>query len=630
MKSERIKNLEQKILNHKKLYYLGKPEVSDFEYDAIEEELASLNPDSFVLTMVGSDSFNTGKVPHATKMLSLSKSYSLDELLKWKGEEDLLSTFKIDGSSCSLIYEKGELVLAKTRGDGRFGENITEKALYLSSIPKRIETNLSFEVRGEIFCSEVDFISLAKEMESRSLDVPSSQRNIVAGIIGRRENVDLAKLLRFQAFELITPEVFGHESEKLLKLSQFGFVTPDFSVHKNKKSVEKSLDEAQSFISEGDYLIDGLVFTYNKISLHQELGETSHHPRYKMAYKFKGESKQTEIESITWQVSRNGFLTPVANVKSVELSGANVSRVTLHNFGMVNQFKLKAGDLIEIVRSGEVIPKFLSVIESSKEEFSVPRVCPSCQEEVVEKEIRLVCLNNHCPDKIKDEILNFIKKIGIDDLSSKRLEALIAKNHIQDIASLYQLTEEKLFTVDKVKEKLAKKIIKNIEESKNVDFVAFLSALGLRGGAYNKCEKIVINGFDTIEKILNLEISDLEAVESFAELSAKNFIESIQEKKELIKKLISYNFDFKLPPVGNKSGPLEGVKFCITGTLSMKRSELQKLVKQNGGLVQTGVTKDTSYLLTNDTESTSSKFKKAMKLKVPLMSEKEFLKTIGL
>jgi len=334
------------------------------------------------------------------------------------------------------------------------------------------------------------------------------------------------------------------------------------------------------------------------------------------------------IESISWQVSRNGILTPVANVKPVELSGATVSRVTLHNFGMVKQNNLKVGDEIEIVRSGEVIPKFLSVIKESKNDFDFPKTCPSCKEEVTEKDIRLLCLNEFCPDKIHDEILNFIQKIGIDDLSTKRLEELIKAGFVKDIPSLYELQKDQLLSMNKVKDKLADKILATIEKSKSANLIVVLSSLGISGGAYNKCEKIVLNGYDSIDKILTLTPAKLELIESFAEKSAKDFVISLESKKEIIMKLKSYGFLFVHEVANINESYISGLKFCITGTLTRKRSDLQKMVKTNGGIVQSGVSKDTNYLITNDVESSSSKFVKAKKLEISIISEEAFLKLL--
>lgn len=629
MNSKKILQLEQDIVKHKNLYYQGKAQISDFEYDALEEKLRRLDPKNPILDLVGAEVFSTDKVEHESKMLSLNKTYDLRELIRWKESYDLISTFKIDGSSCSLVYKDGVIKIGKTRGDGKFGENITNKVLNIPHIPKKTKVK-SFEVRGEIFCTEENFVELAKEMDKLGLEKPTSQRNIVAGILGRKENIELSRFLSFQAFELIGLEKeINREDEKFKTLIDLGFQTPEYYINKTQDDIQERLNEAKEFMSSGNYLIDGIVFTFNELSVHEELGETAHHPRYKMAFKFQGETKTTKIKSISWQVSRNGFLTPVANVETVELSGANVSRVTLHNYGMVKQFNLKADDEIEIVRSGEVIPKFLAVVKESTKEFKRPEYCPSCDEKVFEEDIRLVCRNGYCPDKIKDEILNFIKKIGIDDLSSKRLEEMIKQGLIKDISSLYEVTEEEFLSLDKVKEKLANKLLSSIEKSKSVNLTTFLASLGISGGAFNKCEKIVQSGFDSIDKVMKMKVEDLMKVESFAEKSASDFIHSLQSKKNLIKKLRGYGFELKPAIAVSVDSEIKGLKFCITGTLSMKRSELQKIVKENGGIVQSGVSKETNYLITNDTESSSSKFKKAQTLGVPIISEDKFFKLIG-
>lgn len=627
----KVTELEAKILKHKTLYYQGKPEISDYDYDRLEEELRALDPRNAVLEMVGSEALRGEKVQHARKMLSLNKTYEVDDLFKWMDGREVLSTFKIDGSSCSLIYRDGSFKLGKTRGDGQFGENISQKILRIEHIPKITSAyKMEFEVRGEIFCREEDFIKLSEEMVKRGLERPTSQRNIVAGILGRKENFDLASYLSFQAFELFADELnLTHEVEKFKLLKDMGFETPDYFLNKTKKDLEERIEEAKEFMSTGNYLIDGLVFSFNDLSLHDTLGETAHHPRFKMAFKFAGETKVTEIEKIHWQVSRNGVLTPVAQVIPVELSGAMVSRVTLHNYGMVNQAHLKKGDKIEIVRSGEVIPKFLQVVSHGPEKnYKIPSHCPSCSTELVEKDIRLFCPNEYCTDKIKEEILNFIHKIGIDDLSSKRLEELIKYEFVKKIPDLYDLTREKLLTMDKVKDKLADKIINNIEKNKKVTLPVFLSSLGISGGALNKCQKIVENGFDSIEKIKNLKIEDLMNIESFAEKSATDFYHSLQTKIPIIEKLMQKGFSI-ISEERIENSEISGLKFCVTGTLNMKRNELQKLIKTYGGINVSSVSSETNYLITNDEESSSSKFKKAKELKIPIIREDQFLKMIG-
>lgn len=626
--NERIKQLEELILRNKNLYYSGAAEISDEDYDKLEAELKSLDPKNYVLSIVGSTTFRSEKIAHDHKMLSLNKTYKVEELIKWMGSDDLVGTYKIDGSSCSLIYNDGKIEIAKTRGDGKFGENISNKVFYIDTVPKHFNIKGKLEVRGEIYCTEESFVHLSDYMENLGLERPSSLRNIVAGILGRKENIDLAKYLSFQAFELIVEgeALFETEEDKFKLLKKHGFVTPNFKLIKSEDEVKSFLEDTQAFMSNGNYLIDGTVFTYNKISMHKELGDTAHHPRYKMAYKVQGETKEAVLNDISWQVSRNGILTPVANIEPVEISGAKISRVTLHNYGMVKANNLKSRDLIRIVRSGEVIPKFLEVIKESDEKFLVPSNCPSCNKEVKEVDIRLICENPHCPAQVKDSILNFIQKIGIEDLSSKRLEELIKTKLVTSIDDLYTLTEEKLMTLDKVKEKLASKLILSIEKSKDADLITFLAALGISGGAYNKCEKVVDAGINTIEKLKNLSIEKLQNIDSFAEKSSTEFVNSFKTKIPLVEKLIGHGFNFSVKE--KRDSKIAGKKFCITGSLTMKRSELQKIIKDNSGSAVSSVSKETNYLITNDTESSSSKFKKAQELDIPIINEKIFLEML--
>ena len=629
MKSNRIQELEKLILHHKELYYRGKAELTDESYDKLEDELKKIDPTNPILKLIGHMQIDTNlKVAHQKKMLSLDKTYDEKDLFKWIGSEVVLSVYKIDGSSCSLIYKDGHLNIAKTRGDGQFGENITKKAMFIPDIPKWIPTDEEVEIRGEIFCIERNFFHLSKEMDEMGLDKPSSQRNIVAGLLGRKENIHLSSHLSFKAFDYISDEKFSKESEKLHKLKTLGFDLPEIEVHKDLNSVEKRILEAKEFMVKGDYLIDGLVFVYDDLKIHNELGETSHHPRYKIAFKFAGETKSTNITAIEWGVSRNGILTPVAHVEPVELSGAMISRVTLHNFGLVQNYELKPGDKIEIIRSGEVIPKFLGIVEKADAKFTYPTKCPSCESKLIIQDIWLFCDNEKCPAKIKEEILNYIQKAGIDDLSDKRLEEMITKGLVSAIPDLYRLELEQFMLLDKVKEKLATKIYLNIQKSKDQSLAQFISAIGVEGVSITKCEKIISQGYNTLEKILSLSLEQMLKIEGFAEKSSQTFLDSIHKKSILIQDLLKMGIRVKADEINLGEGPLKNLKFCITGELSMGRSDFEKLIKKNGGVMVTSVSKNTNYLITNETESSSSKFVKAKDLGISIISEDTLLKMI--
>ena len=629
MKKNQIQELEKLILHHKELYYRGKAEITDEAYDKLETELKKIDPSNPVLKLIGHMQLDTNlKVAHQKKMLSLDKTYDEKDLAQWIDKKDVISIYKIDGSSCSLIYKDGHLAMAKTRGDGQFGENITKKAMFITDIPKWIPMNEEIEVRGEIFCVEVNFFHLSKAMEEMGLEKPASQRNIVAGLLGRKENIQLASYLSFKAFDIISNKKHTKERQKLEDLKILGFDVPEVEVHTDYKSVEKRIQEAKEFMVKGEYLVDGLVFVYDDLKLHTELGETSHHPRYKMAFKFAGDTKVTEINDIEWGVSRNGILTPVALVKPVELSGAMISRVTLHNFGLVQNYELKQGDKIEIIRSGEVIPKFLGIVEKSKREFTYPTKCPSCNSKLVIQDIWLFCENDKCHAKVKEEILNYIQKAGIDDLSDKRLDEMMSKGLVETIPDLYKLELENFLLLDKVKEKLATKIYENIQKSKEQSLAQFISAIGVEGVSITKSEKIISQGYNTLDKILSLDIEKMQKIESFAEKSSQTFLDSIKNKTSLINELLNAGIKVKADEISSGEGPLKDMKFCITGELSMGRTEFERLIKKKGGVMVSSVSKNTSFLITNETESSSSKFVKAKDLGIPIISEKKLLQMI--
>jgi len=626
MSIDQIKKLEELIVQHRACYYQGRPVITDSEFDALEDELRVLDPENHVLNLVGSISKDEDKVRHDTKMLSLEKTYDSQDLIKWQAEKEVVSTYKIDGVSCSLIYKKGGLVLAKTRGDGVYGENITSKVLWMDSIIKRINTqDEKIEIRGELYCQEKYFIALAGEMEKIGLEKPTSPRNIVAGLISRKDNLELCRYISFMAFDYVGETTsIRFEAEKYSVLENMGFNIPMAALHKDSTHLDEVIEDARKFMMEGDYQIDGLVFTYNDLSLHEELGFTQHHPKFKMAFKFKGESKITKMVDIEWSVSRNGILTPVGLVEPVELSGAKITRVTLHNYGVVKLYNLKKGDEIEIIRSGEVIPKFISVKQESENKLIIPDKCPECGSDTRVEDIRLICPNEKCKARLHEQILNFIKKIGIEDLSGKRLEQLLSKGLINKIPDLYRISADDLKKMDKTKEKLSDKLFSSIQASKKADLITFLSALGITHGAYNTCEKVVNAGYNTLDKILNLSVDELSRVDTFAEKSSKDFIASLKDKEDLIKELIGVGFNFQ--EISKENKILNGKQICITGALAEKRAIVEHKIRNMGGVVTSSVSKDTDYLLTNELNSTSSKFVKAQKLGIKIINENDFFK----
>lgn len=561
---------------------------------------------------------------HSRKMLSLKKAYTIEEILEWNKEnQTIVGTQKIDGSSCSLIYKNGNLVVAKTRGDGSSGEDILGQVNFIGSIPKNLNSNLpEQEIRGEIHCTEENFFKLIDEMEKLGLEKPKSQRNIVAGILLRKEHKNLAKYLNFMAFDIF-PENVESESEKMEELERLKFKTAPWKKLNTPEEVKEFIQETENFIEKGLYLIDGAVFSINRLTEQKKLGSTTHHPRFKIALKFAGKVKTTKIESIVWQISRFGVFTPVALLEPVELAGALISKVTLHNYKTVEQFNLKAGDTITIIRSGEVIPKFLAVENSSSSgKFEAPVQCPFCKTKLINDEVRLTCENNECPGRLAESIIQFTNKIGIEDLSEKRLLQLLELNLIKSITDLYSLTLDDLLKVPLTKEKMAQKLLKNIQSSKNQESLGvFFDALGFKGGAKNKIKLLEESGISSLEDLFNLSKDNFPNIKGFADKTKEDFINSINENKKLIKELVKLGFTFKTKnKIAPKSNKLHNLSFCITGNVSIGRKELEDILEQNGGTIKKGISKELTFLISNE-ESTSAKSVKAQELGVTIITE---------
>ena len=638
-KEDLIEKLACDILRHKALYYEGFPEISDLEYDALEDKLRTFNPHHKVLNLVGFEakSISKNKRQHKVPMLSLAKTYDVKELLSWQKEKEVVATHKIDGNSLSLIYKKGELVLAKTRGNGEEGEDVTGKILWVSECPKKLQekslkdlsilnlTDDEIEVRGELYCLEEEFPRLAEKMIALGLPQASSPRNIVAGILSRKNHIHLARYFNFFAFEVIfkgSSQFFKTEMTKISWLRDAGFFYPPYKLLLKENDIKEYLSALKEEIDSHSYGIDGAVFNFNDLTCHETLGETAHHPRYKISFKWQGETGRTKIQKIIWSTSRFGTVTPVAQVESTYLSDAKITNVTLHNLAHVKLFKLKAHDEIEIVRSGEVIPKFLRVIKQNPGEALIPKECPSCGSELIEENIRLVCENNLCGARVISKILNWIKQAQIDDLSEKRLMALIEARKVSQIEDLYKLTKEDFLSLPMTKEKLATKLMHNIEGSKKLPLVSFLCALGIEGAGKTTWLHLT-KFFPTLEDLLKATPEDLINLDGFAEKTGEQITKGLKENKSLMERLFALGVEVEKREMIDGQAPLEGLVFVITGALLRPREEIIEYLQTLGAKVSSSVTKKTTALVSDDFSKKSSKTIKAESLGVPIWSEDE-------
>jgi DNA ligase (NAD+) len=624
-----MSDLAKAILYHKKMYYQGTPVISDREYDLLEEALRREDPNHPVLMMVGSEPEGENpKVPHDLPMLSLNKTYKIKTLLTWQKRRPILGAYKIDGNSLSLIYQGGQLVQAKTRGNGFLGEDVTGKIRWVSGVPQRIRENtLTVEVRGELSCSGTSFQELALEMARRNLPPPSNPRNIVAGILGRKRFMDLAAYFNFFAFDVhLSPSLFQTEGDKILWLKEEGFQVPPWKHLETKSEVEEFIQRAQTHGE--DYGVDGAVFTLWDTALHKELGHTAHHPRYRLSYKWQGEKAWTQLVTILWSTSRLGTVTPVALVKPVSLGGASIRAVTLHNAIFFSQLGLFPGASIEIIRAGEVIPKFLrldpeSHPQGSEELFRLPGVCPACETVLVLEEVHLRCPNKeNCQAQEMGAILHWVKSVGVDDLSDKRLLMLKKAGFLTQAADIYKLTPGDFLTLPSTKEKLAERLFQNIQKTKTLDLTLFLSALGIPGGGKETWKKITAF-YPTISEIQKVSSQELIKIKGIGSILADTLTLGLKEQAQNIEALLSSGIVLL-------DKPLEAeFLFVLTGTLSRPRKDIEALLKSKGFGLQSQVTKATHALVEGEGEGGSVKSKKAGALGIQIWTETEFYDFLG-
>jgi DNA ligase (NAD+) len=627
---DRVAWLAGEVLRHKNLYYAGKPEIADVEFDRLEVELRQLSPDHPVLSIVGAANVESSnfKVTHAEPMLSLDKTYEVKDLLRWAADHEVLGTLKVDGTSMSLVYRDGKMMLAKTRGNGREGEDVTAKLRWVADAIPELEGTGDFEVRGELYCSESNFTRLASEMERLGLERPSSPRNIVAGILGRKAHSELARYFNFFAFDVLGRAGFKTEMDKVQWLSGQGYRMPEPRLLKSPHDLEAYLDHIRTLMEEDEVGCDGAVFSYNELRLHEELGATNHHPRYKISFKWQGETARSKILRIEWATSRLGIVTPVAVVEPVELSGATITNITLHNAAHVRGYNLKAGDFIELVRSGEVIPKFLSVVTSADGLAHIPTQCPSCGHGLVGDDVRVKCMNvTLCSAQQSGAILNWIRAVSIDDLSDKRLQQMMECGLVKSIPDLYRLTPDTLLTLPATKEKMAGKLYENIQKTKEIPLAMFLNGLGIEGAGQTTWEKL-LEVFHTLSKLREASAFDIATIDGFAEKSANQIVQGLLKATNLIDELLAIGIRPKAPEA-HIGGALSGKIFVITGALSQPRKMIEDLIKKAGGRIASSVSKTTAVLVTNETDSTSSKMLKAQSLGVEIWSENQLMSHLG-
>jgi DNA ligase (NAD+) len=687
---KRIEILSKEIEEHNYRYYvLSDPKISDFEFDKMLEELIALEKKFPSLLLPNSPSQRIGgevtkefeSVRHKYPMLSLANTYSEQDLIDFDeriqkvidGKYEYVCELKFDGVAIGLTYENGELVRAVTRGDGVQGDNVTANVRTIKSIPLTLHGKdfpEEFEIRGEIFMPRSSFEMINQQIENQLTEDGFSEEEIAGKLLKNPRNA-ASGTIKMQDSKIVAARKLDCFLYALY-MEKFRFDTHIDAMHAAKKwgfkisehtTVCKNIEEVMKYLSHWDkqrfklpYDTDGVVIKINSMAQQSDLGFTAKSPRWAIAYKFKPESISTELKDIFYQVGRTGAITPVADLKPVQLAGTTVKRATLHNADQIKKLDLRIGDWVFVEKGGEVIPKVTAVDLKKRPPSATPvhyiTKCPECKTHLERKEgeAQHYCPNiTGCPPQIKGRIEHFIsrKAMNIDSLGEGKIEMLFDNGLIKDASDLYSLNYKDMIGLEKIipaedsgktkkislQDKSVTKILAGIEESKGVPFERVLYAIGIRYVGETVAKKLAMH-FKSMDAIEHASLDDLMQAEEIGEKIANSIIDffKIPENRRFVKALKDAGLAMEINedsiPV-KLSSLLEGKSFVVSGTFSnLSREEIKTLIEQHGGKNQSGVSSKTSYLLAGD-EAGPSKLEKAEKLKIPLMTENEFLKMIG-
>jgi len=643
-------------------YVLSQPVISDHEFDMLMKELEKLeaeNPDFFdsnsPTQRVGSDlNKEFVQVRHQYSMLSLSNSYSEEELRDFDQKIRKLTDqpfeyvceLKYDGTSISLRYKNGKLDKAITRGDGTFGDDVTTNVRTIKSIPLKLKgSNFpeEFEIRGEILLPYSEFDRINQEREELGEQLFANVRNAASGTLKSQKSSVVAERNLDAYFYYLLGEnlLFDGHLENLKAVKEWGFkISPDTEKCKNMDEVIAFIRKWNTKRFELPVATDGIVIKVNSLSLQSYLGTTAKSPRWAIAYKYKAEQASTVLQSVSFQVGRTGAVTPVANLEPVLLAGTTVKRASLHNADIIKNLDLHLGDIVFVEKGGEIIPKITGVDPALRhpmaQEVDFIKSCPECGSELIrnEGEAAFYCPNDiGCPPQIKGKMEHFIsrKAMNIDGLGQETIDLLYSEGLIRNIADIYELRKEQISRLERLGDKSAERILKSLEESRNIPFEKVLFALGIRFVG-ETVAKILASRLINIE---NIEKASLQELTSIDEIGGR-IAESVQlyfsnpENVKLVERLKEKGLQMHLneESLANRSEKLNGLSIIISGTFEKNsRDDLKKMIEQNGGKNVSSISKNTSYLLAGNNIG-PSKLEKAEKLNIPIIGEDEFLSMI--
>jgi DNA ligase (NAD+) len=628
-------------------YVLDNPLVSDEEYDRVYKEIENYekeNPNEIVLDSptqrVGGeiiDSFN--KAEHLSRMWSQEDIFDDSELIEWsdrvyKSFSDLefYCEPKFDGASLNLIYEKGELKRAITRGDGVIGEDVTHNAKTIKSIPLRIPYDGLIEIRGEVVIKKGDFETINDDRLKNGENLFANPRNASAGSLRQLDSSITAKRkLIFYPWGIGQNSLQEDSSYKRMDfVYSLGFLAPPY--RKYCKSVEDIREIYNTLIEKRDsieMMLDGMVIKADSVKIQNSLGYTVKNPRWSVAYKFPALEKQTKIEDIILQVGRTGVVTPVAVVEAVDIEGAMVERATLHNFDELERKDIKIGDSVLIIRSGDVIPKIVKVLEHFRtgDEVSIPRAtkCPKCDSVLLDEGALIKCQNLSCPARVVNSIKHFVSKkcLNIDGFGEKIVIQLYNEGVIKDIEDIFSLQKDILLSLDGFKDKKAQNLLDSVESAKGCELNRFINGLGIEHIGEVASKRVAeLFGLEFV----NAKYDDVIAIDGFGSEMAESFVEFVEINRDRIDRLIEVVNPQETQKIEAIDTPLKDKTVVITGTLSRPRDEVKKLLENIGAKVTNSVSKKTDYLLAG--ENGGSKLDKANSLGVTVLSEEEFYKMV--
>ena len=659
---EKIESLRKAVSEHNYQYYvLAQPLISDYEFDMLLQELIQLeakHPEYFdanspTQKVGGAVNKNFESFTHEYPMLSLGNTYNEEDLRdfdqrveKQLGHHDYeyVCELKVDGLSISLHYENGQLLRAVTRGDGVKGDVVTDNVKTIRALNSQLKGAFpsSFEVRGEIFMHRPAFEKLNQERADADEPLYANPRNVAAGTLKLQDSAEVAKRpLDIVLYQLIenTPSVKTH-FEGLSKLKQWGLVVS------NETQICPTIDTVFNYINEWDekrkllsYDIDGVVIKVNDYSQREELGFTAKSPRWAISYKFKTEAALTKLLSIDYQVGRTGAITPVANLEPVFLLGTTVKRASLHNANEIERLDVRVGDFVFVEKGGEIIPKITGV-DFSKRQIDLPRNqyishCPDCQTELIRKEgeAQHYCPNeSNCPTQVIGKIQHFIhrKALDINSLGDETVELLFKQGLIHGLGDLFTLKYEQVIALERMAEKSALNLLEGINAAKSIPFPRVLFGLGIRYVGETVAKKLAKH-FKTIDALMLATKEELLQVDEIGERIADSILEYFSKEKniDLITQLKQAGLQLaNLHEEQLLSEKLKGKAIVISGVFTQfSRDEIKHLVEQHGGKNVSSISSKTDYVVAGDNMG-PAKLEKAVSLKIPILSETDFIELI--